>query len=104
MKILLASLHYATRTPIGGQCWKMTNVNGVFDHYRMSARSVWNTAFWPDPAFRDSVFSSGSLTFRLSNQDRSPDSQSPMHFLEFFDRNRNGYRVWIAGFTTNRAW
>jgi hypothetical protein len=31
----------------------MRNVNGIFDHYRMSARSVWNTAFWPDPQFRD---------------------------------------------------
>ena len=31
----------------------MRDVSAVFDHYRMSARSVWNTAFWPDPDFRD---------------------------------------------------
>ena len=29
------------------------NVTAVFDHYRISARSVWNTAFWPDPDFRN---------------------------------------------------
>jgi len=31
----------------------MKNVTGIFDHYRISARSVWNAAFWPDPDFRD---------------------------------------------------
>lgn len=31
----------------------MKNVTGIFDHYRISARSVWNTAFWPDPDLRD---------------------------------------------------
>ncbi len=29
------------------------DVTAVLDHYRMSARSVWNTAFWPDPDFRN---------------------------------------------------
>jgi hypothetical protein len=29
------------------------DVSGIFDHYRMSARAIWNTAFWPDPDFRD---------------------------------------------------
>jgi hypothetical protein len=31
----------------------MKDVTAIFDHYRVSARSVWNTAFWPDPDFRD---------------------------------------------------
>jgi len=31
----------------------MLDVSPVFDHYRMSARSVWNTAFWPLPDLRD---------------------------------------------------
>lgn len=31
----------------------VTDVSGVFDHYRVSARAIWNTAFWPDPDFRD---------------------------------------------------
>lgn len=31
----------------------MKDVTAIFDHYRMSARSVWNTAFWPDPDLRD---------------------------------------------------
>jgi hypothetical protein len=31
----------------------MKEVTAIFDHYRVSARSVWNTAFWPDPDFRD---------------------------------------------------
>ncbi len=30
----------------------MRNVSSIFDHYRISARSVWNTAFWPDPELR----------------------------------------------------
>jgi hypothetical protein len=25
----------------------------ISDHYRVSAREIWNTAFWPDPDFRD---------------------------------------------------
>jgi hypothetical protein len=39
------------------------NVTEVFDHYRMSARSVWNTAFWPDAEFRnwDSVERFGEI-------------------------------------------
>jgi hypothetical protein len=32
---------------------QMKNVTAIFDHYRISARSVWNTAFWPDPDLRD---------------------------------------------------
>jgi hypothetical protein len=31
----------------------MTDVTPIFDHYRVSARSIWNTAFWPDPEFRE---------------------------------------------------
>jgi len=31
----------------------MKNVSGVFDHYRSSARAIWNTAFWPDGDFRN---------------------------------------------------
>jgi hypothetical protein len=31
----------------------MENVTAIFDHYRISARSVWNTAFWPDAELRD---------------------------------------------------
>jgi len=31
----------------------MQDVTAIFDHYRVSTRSVWNTAFWPDPDFRN---------------------------------------------------
>ncbi len=31
----------------------MTDVTAIFDHYRVSARSIWNTAFWPDPELRE---------------------------------------------------
>lgn len=29
------------------------DISGVFDHYRVSARAIWNTAFWPDPDLRN---------------------------------------------------
>jgi hypothetical protein len=29
------------------------DVSGIFDHYRVSARAIWNTAFWPDADFRN---------------------------------------------------
>jgi hypothetical protein len=29
------------------------DVSIIFDHYRMSARAIWNTAFWPDQDFRN---------------------------------------------------
>jgi hypothetical protein len=29
------------------------DVSNIFDHYRVSARAIWNTAFWPDPDFRN---------------------------------------------------
>lgn len=29
------------------------DVSSIFDHYRMSARAIWNTAFWPDQDFRN---------------------------------------------------
>jgi hypothetical protein len=29
------------------------DVSSMFDHYRMSARAIWNTAFWPDQKFRN---------------------------------------------------
>lgn len=31
----------------------MSDVTAVLDHFRIAARSLWNTAFWPDPAFRN---------------------------------------------------
>ncbi|HEY2546827.1 MAG TPA: hypothetical protein VGI46_12235 [Candidatus Acidoferrum sp.] len=31
----------------------MRDVSGIFDHYRVSARAIWNTAFWPDADFRN---------------------------------------------------
>src|ERR1700733_10770367 len=35
---------------------QMRNVSSILDHYRISARSVWNTAFWPNPEYRDWAF------------------------------------------------
>jgi len=32
---------------------EMKDISSVFDHYRASARAIWNTAFWPDPDFRN---------------------------------------------------
>ncbi|HKF53175.1 MAG TPA: hypothetical protein VKB26_12750 [Candidatus Acidoferrales bacterium] len=29
------------------------DISDVFDHYRVSARAIWNTAFWPDVSLRD---------------------------------------------------
>src|SRR5579871_1485515 len=31
----------------------MKDVTSLFDHYRMTARSVWNNGFWPDPVLRN---------------------------------------------------
>lgn len=31
----------------------MRDVTGILDHYRVSARGIWNAAFWPDAAFRN---------------------------------------------------
>ena len=31
----------------------MRDVTPVLDHYRIAARSVWNSTFWPDPDFRN---------------------------------------------------
>jgi hypothetical protein len=31
----------------------MRDVIGVLDHYRVSARGIWNAAFWPDPELRN---------------------------------------------------
>ena len=31
----------------------MKDISDEFDHYRISARAIWNTAFWPDVALRD---------------------------------------------------
>ena len=31
----------------------MKDASDVFDHYRVSARAIWNTAFWPDADFRN---------------------------------------------------
>jgi hypothetical protein len=31
----------------------MKDVTDILDHYRMAARSVWNTAFWPVPELRN---------------------------------------------------
>lgn len=27
---------------------ELEDITAIFDHYRVSARSIWNTAFWPD--------------------------------------------------------
>lgn len=32
---------------------KMRDVSNIFDHYRISARTIWNTAFWPDADFQN---------------------------------------------------
>ncbi len=29
------------------------DVTSIFDHHRVSARAIWNTAFWPDHEFRN---------------------------------------------------
>ena len=31
----------------------LKDVSSHFDHYRSSARAIWNTAFWPDEDFRN---------------------------------------------------
>lgn len=31
----------------------MKDVSNIFDHYRISARSIWNTSFWPIKELRD---------------------------------------------------
>lgn len=31
----------------------MKDVSSIFDHFRVSARAIWNTAFWPDPELRN---------------------------------------------------
>jgi hypothetical protein len=31
----------------------MRDVIGVLDHYRVSARGIWNAAFWPDAELRN---------------------------------------------------
>ena len=31
----------------------MKDISTVFDHYRVSARAIWNTAFWPDADLRN---------------------------------------------------
>ena len=31
----------------------MKDISHILDHFRVSARSVWNTAFWPDADFRN---------------------------------------------------
>jgi len=32
------------------------DVTAIFDHYRISAREIWNTAFLPDPGFREGFY------------------------------------------------
>ena len=32
------------------------DVTPIFDHYRVSARGIWNRAFWPDPEFREGFY------------------------------------------------
>jgi hypothetical protein len=41
----------------------MKDVSAIFDHYRVSARAIWNTVFWPDEDFRnwDSVDQFGEI-------------------------------------------
>ena len=31
----------------------MKDISNILDHYRASARAIWNTAFWPDADFRN---------------------------------------------------
>jgi hypothetical protein len=31
----------------------MRDVIGILDHYRVSARGIWNAAFWPDAELRN---------------------------------------------------
>jgi hypothetical protein len=31
----------------------VNDISRIFDHYRTSARAIWNTAFWPDQDFRN---------------------------------------------------
>jgi hypothetical protein len=31
----------------------MKDISSIFDHYRNSARTIWNVAFWPDADFRN---------------------------------------------------
>src|SRR5580698_3978162 len=31
----------------------VNDISRIFDHYRMSARAIWNTTFWPDQNFRN---------------------------------------------------
>src|SRR5271156_5800342 len=31
----------------------VNDISRIFDHYRKSAREIWNTAFWPDQDFRN---------------------------------------------------
>lgn len=31
----------------------MKDVSSVFDHFRVSAREIWNRAFWPVPDFQN---------------------------------------------------
>jgi hypothetical protein len=31
----------------------MKDISSIFDHYRNSARTIWNIAFWPDADFRN---------------------------------------------------
>ena len=31
----------------------LRDISSIFDHYRVSARTIWNTAFWPDTDFRN---------------------------------------------------
>ncbi|MGA8739697.1 MAG: hypothetical protein WB561_00765 [Terracidiphilus sp.] len=35
---------------------ELKDVTAIFDHYRVSAREIWNTAFWPDPEFREGFY------------------------------------------------
>jgi hypothetical protein len=32
---------------------RMKDISSVFDHYRVSAKTIWNIAFWPDADFRN---------------------------------------------------
>jgi hypothetical protein len=46
-------LPHMTDTQNGNLKSDLNDISSIFGHYRVSARAIWNTAFWPDPDFRN---------------------------------------------------
>ena len=38
--------------PMTSENEAVKDISAVFDHYRVSARAIWNNAFWPDADLR----------------------------------------------------